>query len=486
MKKRNFNFTKTHVIFTSLVFILLFSLVYSPHINYRFPLHVDEWHHIHETLEIKDGQYSLSTASFRIGFQIFLLALSFPLNLVESFHLFPAIWAVLSGIVLYLFTYKKTENLWISILSVLFFASIKSNVNLMGLWFFTPLTFSIPFIFAFMYFYSEGLEKKSKKNILLSLVFMAFLIPIHIISFSFAIPILLIYSTLHYKYILKEWKFFSSFLIIPLFAFLFYYFVTGISITNLFSRVISDLSFKYGWGVYERQNSFLEMYSLMGYLFALIGIVTLFLNKHKKNFLYIIWPLVLLISIFFFRFFGVSFFSPYQRNMYYLVISLPFLSAIGAFKSFSVIKRFLIKGRFLKIKKLIFLLLILIIFRVTFMDYYDIPAGINVYYSVDEDQYLALKFMQTQEGGVILTRAMQGAAVYPISRHEPFSSLFFYGKNRGDWVKMFYDSDCKEKESYLSSKRIDYVLEDYDINCGWEVIYNKTAWIYDVKEFKKS
>jgi len=189
-----------------LVFILIsvFILVYSPHFNYRFPYFIDEWHHISQSYNLFEEGYFLGSGKLEIGFQLFLRILSliievFRINFFLFYKFLPALWAVFSALVLFYVVEKKTSNFYIGILAVIFFASIKSNSDIGGLWFFTPLTFSIPFVFLYIYFFTEGIEKRDNQMILWSLVIMIFLLPIHAISVLFAIPILLIYCLFHLK-----------------------------------------------------------------------------------------------------------------------------------------------------------------------------------------------------------------------------------------------------------------------------------------------
>lgn len=470
---------KSYLLSLILALSIVFFLVYSPHFQNRFPLHVDEWHHIEESIKFQEGNYHWSTFSFRIGFQLFLFLIP---NLILVYQLLPALWAVLSALVLFYVAYKKSGNFWVGLFSVLFFSSIKSNVNIMGLWFFTPLTFSIPFIFAFMYFYSEGLEKKSKKFVLLSFLFMVILIPIHVISLSFAIPILLVYSFMHWRYILKEWKFFIIFLLIPLFILIFYNFVMSFPLKELFSKIISELVFEKGWGVIELNNSFLEGYSFVGYFFAIVGVIYLSFYK-KQHWAYILWPIYLLLSIFYFRLSGLSYFSPYQRNFYYFVISLPFLSAFGLKCFIEIIKDYLPpfkKLKFLNKRNLILGFIIFLSILPIYFNYYEIPRGLEVYYPLNDDINSALNFLKEYPKGVVMIPATNALAVYSISGHTPFTTLFFYGLENRKAEIAFYQSDCFIKNAILDYFDIQYVFEDYDVGCGWEPIYNESVWIYRV------
>ena len=218
---------KGRILLIVLVSIVTVLLVYSPHYRYPFPRHIDEWHHISETIKLQKGEYSGGLTGYRIGFHIILLLLSKITNLVLIYRFLPAIWVIFSGLVLFYVVYRKTDKQFsIALFAMIFFASIKSNVNITGLWFFTPLTFSIPFIFLYVYFFTEGIEKQNKKFILLSLAIMVMLLFVHSISVLFAIPFLLIYALFNFRYFKKEWKFFSIFLIIPLAGMVFYKFMT--------------------------------------------------------------------------------------------------------------------------------------------------------------------------------------------------------------------------------------------------------------------
>ena len=255
--------------------VLTFLLVYSPHFSNQFPIHIDEWHHITESIKLKNGiQKGLS--STELGFHFILSIISYFADIVLIYKFLPALFALLSCLILFFIIKNKTSNLensfMIAIFSIIFFASIKSNVNLTGLWFFTPLTFSIPFIYLYMYFFSEGIIKQNNKFILVSLVIMIFLIPIHSISVLFAIPILLIFSLFHLNYIKKQ-PFFLIFLLIPVVGLILYSRVMDLTILNSVKDLLFRLQFKSDWSVLEIKNTFLEVYSLVGYILEIIGFV---------------------------------------------------------------------------------------------------------------------------------------------------------------------------------------------------------------------
>ena len=59
---------KGRIFLIILVSVAIFSLVYSPHYRYPFPRHIDEWHHISETIGLQKGEYSWGSMAYRFGF----------------------------------------------------------------------------------------------------------------------------------------------------------------------------------------------------------------------------------------------------------------------------------------------------------------------------------------------------------------------------------------------------------------------------------
>lgn len=455
-----------------------------------FPVHIDEWNHITQALKLRQGEYTLKLgSSLEFGFHLFLVLISFFTDLVLFYKFLPAIWAVISALVLFYITYRITnKNFLIALFSMIFFASIKSNVNIGGLWFFTPLTFSIPFIFSYIYFFMQGIENQNKKCILISLAIMIFLLFTHAISVLFAVPFLIIYCLFNYGYLKKQYRFFSLFLLVPLIGILFYKFTRKIKITEAISNLIDILQFKHGWGVLELTNSPLEVYSLIGYIFVLIGIIGIFLfqRNYKKYLIYVLWPVILLISIIMFRITGVSYLSPYQRNVYYFAISLPFLSAVGLHYTIGIIRKKIEKTNFSQgikpiLKKIITILIIIVVLFFTFRYYLDVPEHTLLYKIVDEKSYQDLKFLSGLPKAKVLAKPEISTAIYPISGHDIISSIYFYGtKYKGDVEYFFRTQTCSKKQRIIKKHNIKYVLSEKEINCSWNKIYDKNNHIYEV------
>lgn len=478
---------KKKILLVVFVCLATFLLVYSPHINYVFPFHIDEWHHITEAIKLGDGDYTGGGAGYRVGFHVFLFLLSFPLNLIEVYRFLPAIWAVLTGLVLFYVTYKKTNNYWIALFAMIFFASLKSNVNIEGLWFFTSLTFALPFIFLYVFFFTEGIEKQSKRDILISLGIMAFLIPVHSISVLFAFPFLFLYCLFNLSYMKKEWKFFSLFLIIPIIGIILYSALNHLSFLDSVGKLFNDLQFKKGWGVLETDNSFFEIYSPIGYLFVLFGAFSaMFYNKDKKSLPYILWTAVTFVSLVYYKLFDVSYLAPFQREFYYFAISLPFFSALGLHQLLKLKDNFVERSAIVDkqyAKKIISLVVILFVLFFAFYSYYNMPKVVGLYKLIDNRDYDALIFLKSQENGRVLSTPGISSTMYAISGKEPVGAIYFYG-DKTESENFFKAKDCSDKNKILWRNKVSYVLSRNALNCAYPVLYgkdNSTDWIYDVR-----
>jgi hypothetical protein len=471
-----------------LILMLIFLAVYTPHFNYKYPLHIDEWHNIEQALKLKQGIIMNGESGLELGFRAFLAFLSFFIDLVSVYKFFPAVWAVFSALVLFYVVRKKTEEIpesfFISVMAMIFFGSIKSSVNLTGLWFFTPLTFCIPFVFLYIYFFTEGIEKENKKMVLLSLLIMVFVLISHAPSLLFSIPFLALYCLLNMEKTKKQYKALLYFLIIPLIGILFYKAIFGISFKELIFPLLDSLTFKLGWGVVELHNSPFEVYSFIGYILAFIGLVYLIYSENvRKHLISLLWAGSVLLYILVFVITGKSFLSPYQRNFYYFALSLPILSSFGAYFIILFIKNLSEKLEIFKSKSLKGLMIFLTVFLMIFLSFYsysDIPGYLKPYRLIDEEDYNAVKFLSDFPLSRAVAPIEISTTLFSISRQEPVATIHFIGNETE--VKDFYRLyDCKDRNNMVEKYEVKYVLSKSSINCNWTEIYDKNdRFVYEI------
>ncbi|HLC89771.1 MAG TPA: hypothetical protein VJG65_02300 [Patescibacteria group bacterium] len=472
-------------------------LVYQPHWNYPFPFHVDEWHHISEAsrlgnygeyFEVLRSEWDQRFTGLEIGFHFFLFLLSFVFDLVLIYQYLPAIWMAVIVLILFYVIYQQSgQRFFLAWLAMIFFVSIKSNVNLLGLWFFTPLTFSFPFILLYLYFFNRGFLEQNKKYLLISLGIMIFLLPTHSLAVLFALPALLVYALINYRYLFKEYKFFLLFLIIPVFGLILYKLTLNLSWPQTIPHLFSQLMFRHGWGVLELKNSLVEIYNWLGYLFALAGVIFIFFRRQaKEHALYLLLLLTLFILIVLYRLTGISFFSPYQRNLYYLVLLLPWFSAIGLFLILQIIKKNIAELSFFgEIKKyfpwFIQSVIISIVIILLFVNYYQLPPQIDLYQVINQNDYQLLKLFSDLPKRKVMALPFMSTALYPISRQEPVATLAFYGDKK-DVEEFFGDSSCIIKSQILKKHEVKYIISPEPIDCNFGRLYQKyDNYVYQIQ-----
>ncbi|MBI5149104.1 hypothetical protein HZA33_05480, partial [Candidatus Pacearchaeota archaeon] len=271
-----------------LVLIITFLLVYSPHFNYKYPLHADEWHHVENAERILDGNYDYKAPNYEIGYDFiiagfFAILKIFKINTIMAYSFFPAIFAIIASLLLFIFV-RKIAGFNVALLSMIFFASLPSNINILGLWFAIPLTMAIPFIFLFLNLFVNGFESKKRFYYCIPILLLLFLI--HPPSALIVISISFIYCFFA-RDIKKNWLPLILIFLVPLLALILSSFTVPIKLT------FYNLVFKHGYTVYEPS---LELYSLK----LAVGKNVLAINRYFVPLIYGIIPFLLaLVGIYF-------------------------------------------------------------------------------------------------------------------------------------------------------------------------------------------
>jgi len=487
--------TKYHWLVLVATFSVFGLLVFWPHLSYPFPFHIDEWHHLTEAKRlVNPANYfnwlqavpGRATVGLEIGFQFWLLLLSRIFNIISIYKFLPALWAVFSGATLFFVAYQKsTKNFLVAWLSLVFFMAIRTNTNLTGLWFFTPLSFSFPFIFLYTYFISEGILAKSKKLLFSGFLIMLGLLFCHPLSVLFSFPILAIFIAINYRDALKEkwlWLFLP---IIFLGGVGFFSLVFGINPIVAMGKIFSLLKFSRGWGVLELNNSIFELYPWLAWFWAIIGFSYLLSQDQniRRYSFYLLWPIVLLSSTLLYRLIGVSFFSPFQRNLYYLTLALPNLSGYGLYYfTQKTLPKWLASwsnppqsGRGIqtsradKTAQLIGGGLIVVTFLIVFWGYYELPTTSRLYKIITVDDYKTIQLLAQKPPIIIMSTPPIGTALTALTNNEPVGSINFYGDRK--IVESFYlKSNCQQKKKILDSVGATLVYWPTSIkplDCSW-------------------
>lgn len=481
-----------------------FVLVYSPHFNYRYPLHVDEWQHIAKAehlikyKEIFDFNPYLSTLVYtpnmERGMTVFLAEffLLTDLDPAHYYRFLPALFAAISAFMLFSLVFSLTEEFYAALFSILFFAALKSNINILGLWFFTPLTFSIPFIYLSVLLFLKGLEEKDDLKIVMSFLL---LIAVSLIQPLFTIFIFMIYSIfllMNAGLIKKNIKVLSILIMIPalLLAYFFNFFWRG-DLSATMAYMSTFMIFSEGWGRIELAYFLPSLYGIVPVLLAIAGIYPAM--KRRGTRIFIIWAIVSLASIYIFRAYSFSLLAPYQRMIYFCMLGMAPLSAMGLDWMVKLIKEnfYRLFQKLFRSKHRLFarrsgiaaaFVFFMIVAAATFHDYYSPPEEDRIYHVIEEKDYETLIFLEKLEGSYLMAPLKMSSAVYPISKN------FVIGVTEGNLlpgnmseVMDFYGGDCSKKRDIMDRQGIDLVLSDREIECDYfkgREIYSEGHHIY--------
>lgn len=489
-----------------------------PASSYPFPFHNDEWAHLATGLAIAQEKklnlnpYLMTRIADReLGFHLFLAGVFLlpGLNAVLAYQYLAPLFLAINALFLFLLVRRLTKSYWTSLFSIIFLASLRSNTNLTGNWFFTPMTFSLFTVFLFMHCFIMAFDNRKQKTALLIASTMIFALEIFVYPVAAVITVVLAFAyALSRKGFVKENRremiFFGTLgLLLALFAIRNNFWAGSVGLT--FSKFMGELVFRKGWTALEHSYSLLSIYGTTAMLLACIGAAYAMIKK--KNPLFIIWPAVLLLNLLMFTVFKISLLMPYQRNLFYLMVGLVPLSAMGLFwisESLFILLQRLISDRNTKSKRngkdkdgkarasglskalpvfaSTFVVLLLLLF--VFKDYYRIePVEFSLQRIMTSAEYDALLWLRDNEQPYqkVLAEPFLSAAVYPVSSDRVVGMMpsSLEGGDHAAWPE-FLGSDCDEKERMLIDANASLVISSdaAALDCAFlDKIYDKDGVI---------
>jgi len=469
--------TKNQIIILVIVLIIGAFLTYLPHLNYPYPLHVDEWASINQARELTNPRYVSPTQThtiFTLGFTAIIMILEVFLNIVLIYKFLPIITFIVSAIILFKFTHQLTKNYSVAIFSVIFLLSLPNNTNLLGSWFFVPFIASIPLVFLTFFLYLKAYNKPNKKLTIYSIISLLALLLIYPPYAIFTFLILAIYTFLNKKTVsLKKIKkpliIFSSILTLLI-----------ILIMLVFSKspywILSQLYFPQGHSSLDpgiNTNAyeliFLNMrllvnpyflpilFGIIPFVLAIIGIYKSY-KSNPKNIL-IIWFITSVAFISLFLIFNFTFIMSYQRIVYMALLALVPFTGIGASTILSYAKRY---------PNYIFLSLIILILIVTFYNYGKPIQGTEIYHLIDEQEYQEIIYLNQYDTSYIITDLEKSLPILVLTSHKPTAGFIGTNTTNQQETKDFLGGDCNFKEDYLKKKNyIKYIYTKRQINCDF-------------------
>jgi len=232
-------------------------------------------------------------------------------------------------------------------------------------------------------------------------------------------------------------------------------------------------------------------------LFAALGVFYVF--KRKINIIVLIMPVLFLINILIHQFFGFTILIGYQRCVYYFMLSIVPLSAVGLYYILKLIRKYLSKIKDIKkYSAVIVLIIVFLVFAFSFRNYYNIveqknvadKASINLVplIFVDEAGYDAIKFVDEnyEEGIVVMANNLLSFGIYPISKNHVVSiqsANLGTGKWRAKKYFEFVNTNCWNKFRILHDFNVTAIITKQTIPCKKSdfIEYNNRTYYQNIK-----
>ena len=467
--------------------------------NYPYPIHADEWNHLARTIYLMEfGEFSefgfMSTnpyseegygsKNYQFGYHnvLFVFFSVFPLDPVLTYQYFPAMFFVINSIFLFLFVRRFLGNDYVALLSIIFFLAVPSNINMLGNWFATPLTFSVFMIYLFFILFDKFIKGKEKKY----LIYLFIIYYLIVITYLLAAMLIAVILFFYFLYELKIYRKVNRKVLVSLLLLLFLFILA----------CFKFLIFKITWTSFKYDYSLIFFYGLLPTLLALFGFLVAF--KEKKNSILLIWPVLCLINLGFYAKYNFGFLIPYERTLYYFLVGLVPLAGLGCY---SLLKLFYEKVRgYIKLRNIAFLLTLILLFVImylTFDGYYLMKdQSLGLFHILGEPEYNALKFLEENYEGKthVFADSFVSIGVFPISGSYIASmetANIRYNYRDVDF-REFILLDCEEKLEHLRNfnedreinlnETQDFVLYREEIDCEFlKEVYGEDAYLYEIE-----
>ncbi len=479
-----------------------FYKTYSIHLDYPFPYHHDEWQHLGISVQAMDLGYNAKYNPFlgkehwhfdlESGFHLFisLFFMITGLNPVLSYQFFAAVFSAITGLAIFYCVYRLSNKFEIGFLSLAVFASLKSNINILGKDYFVPMTMALPFMFLFIYYFVGSLSRNNFKEFLFSLIILVFVLLIHPPTFIILLVPSLIELISNPKFIKKNFKkiaiaFTIGFSFLALLSFIFLWKgKLGSSLEYLLDLIV----FEKGWGKVEITYFIPLLFGMANTLFSIYGFMKAY-NSRLRIFIYLA-ALSLGISTFF-NSHNYSIIIPYQRAVHYAMLGLMPLAAAGlyyfsesALKTASkIINK---KTPNIKLSRIIKYSIYIVFFIAIITPKYAVDEQYKRYSFpvITKQGYEALIWISSNYGSnnTIITPYFMTSAVYPVSRNRAISLI--PSQMGGGLIKEnqeFFKYGCKKKSEIINKSKAGFVLTGKKIDCSdFKQVFYNGIYVYRV------
>lgn len=446
----------------------------APH--YQFPIHGDEWMHLSQVQYVlREGAIAHHNPNLygdgrrvntQMGFYSFL-AVVFTLTGLDpltTYQFLPGINAALLGAVLALFLFKLTGSYYPGIAAAVFLSTTAVNTNIMGIWFFVPLTFSYPLILLCIHTYLTGRKDMLLCSFALYLALL-FIYPLAAILLAGIFVLHILVTRTMTKGII--WLFTTSGIVA-----VFMYFSNP-------TAFLQHIVFRHGYtGIFEHIYALHEVYSIIGLGFALLGLFYILFKKNMWFLLY--WVGLCSIPMLMFIYLHFSLGLPYQRALTYFLLVVTIISALGVYYTFLLLEKYISK------ELLVYLTIPLAAVLLIGMhkDVYTIhDQQFLIMHMVPYSMQPTFDFLATYPQQTVMTDLATAFTLYAATGHTvPATPLSNLGGGDYESVRAFFTQDCNTRERIMQQKNSTLIVSPVPIHCPrFILVHDMNRYIYEFR-----
>lgn len=460
--------------------------IFYPHFGYLWPVHADEWWGASAVQSLLKGRplntnpYTLvPSIDYKPGFTSLFAALAGVLGKdpVGVWPFLPALNVFFVSLVSSFLLYDKTRNFVAGALVPVLLVSLRSNIYVLGWWFFVPADFALLFVL-FLLLSADDLFARGRPALLFALLVCAAFALVYLPFLALVLLSLLVFARRLFKKSPVLFSFAVAAGIFLLIAILlrgpyraFWPAGTPLPLASLFAPLSATIT----------TVGFFSFFGIVPYLVAAFGILGWwFLRKTKWGRLLLaaaVWGVADLVLFYIAH---VSFIVLFQRLYYFLGAILAILAAVGIAELFARMRT----------KAVFKWVLVVLILGVSYWGYFTLPPYMPLYHLADPPDVAALRWLKSQQdpslkANYVLSPAPVGTIITPLSGYQaPVNWLTPQGagnETADSLMSTFFETqDCSVKRTIMNDLHVGIVYGYTPQNCPFlKQIYDRDGvYIY--------
>lgn len=473
------------------------------HQNYFLPFHSEEWDHLLLAKELPNSRIQIGV-NWEIGFQILIRELKEFTGLnYESIALFMPIFVMLlASLGAFVLVRLLTKKILPSLFSALLILGLKSNITLLGFWFFVPMALAIAIMPLMIYFLIKAFNSL-KHAVIFALLFLQATI-FHPAFTIILIPSLVIYSILNPNVFLKNQVKVAVGIILMIILLPFFAFQLGFVSGNLdlsfngIKTISSGIINRLTWEKifeFEAKFSFAQFLGIIPFILGMLGFASIIVLKifsiikpqnklvqeffKNKHLFFIPAMLAVLLALFAqFQLTNKIFFAPYERQFMAASFLMLLLAGIALYYAIELVKNVLSSSVFFSANFFkITILGIIAVFFLSLLSISSLESKDSLYKNVSQTDIAGIQWIKefNSEKNFVLALPWQSRIIKFISGKKIYATS---NARAAEGVKEnsldFFIQSCEEKQSFIEQQKFDLLVSSIEQTCdNWNKIYDK-------------